>query len=795
MNTTELFDFSFVDRAHEKEVFKKFILCSNKSILWIDGEHGVGKTAFLLHMLESNSNYKLARFDIKSNKNSEEILEGFINVIQKCSTQNFCSFLVKEYKSFYSHWGHVINDLSKLMPNNLNSVISAILNVSNFVVNQANGREESVSVVLKYLDRILDEQNLFICIDNFSNCNQDISNIFLDIFRSLLEKSSCRICIITTSNEMNDEKKIQIRESIPYTPLNLVKFDKEIFFYQIMEPIFLMDNLSNDGKPQKLSVVISKLLDKDGIIYNNNRKKAEINKSKLQCILAKECIHYRAEDFTAIQKWILFSFLCLYDGVSIETVKKLALYISKNNFLYNCYTEEMFHAELIKLIDHKQLVSDGQNLNVCHDADFIDYMDIFSSSNVMSLFSKNTYEFLMNSPQLINREKLLCEHMRKANIPSWQEKNYLYGVSLYNTHQYFDAQKIFAFLLENEKLLNDQQLLLIALNQYETGKYKDTIDIIKKIDIDKLSETLDKFKLFYFWGKSIYNYNGKIDEAVDKLNQAIKYVDLQSREYIATQNLLQMYYWEIPDKCSKALDIFNEIRKSYKDLYPDIWASTMRGCHNFLNNKEEALNLLEEAFNCTTDELEKQYIVTTKGFVYVRSGDLENAKRCFEVAYEKIKKIKKHESSYVANNLAVCYMMEENYSKAKEILLDAIFWNKTNYCKIVLNVHLMICECFLNNSSDAERYFSFLETYINENHPKDSIMCRKIYLNMAVVSKQLGNIIIYKKLIKIVEKYIENTSSQWRFYAIQDHPKGSAPQNIYYSYAKFDPWFIVYAHD
>lgn len=805
MNTTDLFDFSFVDREHEQEIFKKFMLCFNKSILWIDGEHGVGKTTFLLHMLESNSDYKLAYFDIKSNKHSEEILEGFINVIQKCATQDFCTFLAKEYKSFYNQWGQVINDLSKLIPNNLNSVISAIFNVSNYVVNQANGREESVSVVLKYLDRILKKQNLFICIDNFSSCNQDVSDVFGDIFRPLLGNSSCRICIITTSSDMDDEKKIRIRESIPYTSLNLVKFDKEIFFYQIMEPIFWMDNLSNDdikyiyckcdGKPQKLSVVISKLLDKDGIIYNNNRKKAEINKSKLQYILAKEYIHYRSDDFTAAQKWILFSFLCLYDGVSIETVKKLALYISENNSLYNCYTEQVFHTELIKLIDHNQLVSDGQNLNICHDSDYIDYMDIFSSSNMMPLFSKNAYEFLTNSPQLINREKLLCQHMRKANIPSWQEKNYLYGVSLYNTHQYFDAQKVFSFLLEKGSFLSDQQLLVIAMNQYETGKYKDTIDIIEKINIDKLVESFDKFKLYYFWGKSIYNYNGKINEAVDKLNQAVKYVNLQSREYITTQNLLQMYYCEIPDKCSKALDIFNEIRKNYKELYPDIWASTMRGCHNFLNNKEEALNLLEEALNCTTDELEKQYIETTKGFVYVRSGDLQNAKQCFEMAYEKIKKIKKHESSYVANNLAICYMMEGNYSKAKEILLDAIFWNKTNYCKVVLSVHLMVCECFLNNSSDAEKYLSFLENYTNSNNPKDYVMCRKIYLNIAVVSKQLDNKITYERSINRAEKYIKNTPSQWRFYAIQGHPKEPVPQNIYYSYAKFDPWFIVYAHD
>lgn len=805
MNTTDLFDFSFVDREYEKKVFEKFTMSSDKCILWIDGEHGVGKTTFLTHMLESIKSYKFAYFDIKSDKNSKEILEGFINEIQKFAMDDFCSFLVREYKAFYNNWGGLINNLSNFIPNNFSNIISGILDVSNYVINRAGEREESISVVLKYLNKILEKQKLFICIDNFSSCNKDTTDIFFDIFKPLLDNLNCKICIITTSNDMTDEKKIQIQETIPYTALNLMKFDKEVYFYQIMEPIFLMDNLSNDdikyiyckcdGKPQKLSVVISKLLDKHGIIYNTSINKAEINKDKLQCVLGNEYIHYNTNDFTAIQKWIIFSFLCLYDGVSIQIVKKLALYISKNISLYNCYTEKMFHKELINMIDHKQLISDGQTLNVYHESDYIDYMDIFSSSNMIPIFSKNAYEFILNCPQLMYREDLLCQHMRKANIVSWQERNYLYGAKLYNNHQYFDAQKIFSFLLNQEELLSDQQLLLIAMNQYESGKYKDTINIIEKINIDKLVKLTDKFRLFYFWGKSIYNYSGKINEAVDKLNKAKNFVNLQSEEYITVQNLLQMYYMEIPGKFSTALDIFNEIRINCKGLYPEIWASTMRGCHNFLNNNEEALELLNDAQNCTCDILEKQYIETTKGFVYARNGDFKKAKKCFENAFENIKKIKKHESSYVANNLAVCYMIEGKYSKAKEILLDAMFWNKTNYCKIVLNVHLMICECFLNHQSEAEKYLSFLEKYTNLYNPKDSILCRKIYLNIAVVSKWLGNDITFKSYIKKAKKYIENTSSQWRFYAILGQPKEPMPQNTYYSYAKFDPWFIVYAHD
>ena len=805
MNTTELFDFSFVDREREQIIFNNFILESPKTVLWIDGKRGVGKTQFVTYMVEQNVNFLYAYYDIKEDRKNEEILIEFIKMLQNLVSFDFCEFVRKEYKSFYDSLGSTIKDFSKSITNNISSITPILLDITNYVITKSNERRENVDIIRNYIEKILENKKLFICVDNFSRCNKDIVSIFCNIFMPFLERANCRICIITTTEDMDDEKRIRIRESVPNRIISIGRFKDQKYFYQIMNPIFEMNDFTEDeveyiyhkcnGKPQKLSVIISKLLDRQGILYDSGRKKASINKKILQSILREEYINYDANDFNSVQKWIIFSFLCLYEGAYIHDVKELAMYIAERNLLFSGFTETKFNEELLTLIEHNKLCSDGNILETCHDSDYIDFMDIFATSGIYSIFSQISYEFLLTNNSLHIREDLICRHMREAQINAWEERNYLYGEKLFQQHQYYDAQKIFAYLLKEENFLNNKQLLLISINEYEVGHFESTINLMKKISINDLVDTVDKYNLVFYWGKSIYNYTGDISKAIEKLQEAKTYVSQNSKEYVKVQNLLQMYYIEVPGKQKCAFEIFNEIRCKFKNLYPDAWASTMRGCHNFLHNNDEALELLDEAINCTDDEIEHAYIETTKGFIYARKGNISTAKCCFENSYEKIKLMKHHESSYAANNLAVCYMIEGNYVMAREILQDALFWNKTNYCKIVLNVHLMLCEAFLKNKNDAEKYLNILQEYIDIAKPKDEVILRKVYLNLAVVSKQIDHEISFQKYIPKASKYVHGTSSEWRFSVIQQSTNGPQPKNLYYGFSLFDPWFLVYAHD
>lgn len=805
MEQTELFDFSFVDREREKQIFKNFMLNSTKEILWISGNRGVGKTEFINHMVSSYGQYLFVYYDVKASCKNEDILTGFIQELQKAGDSNFCEFVQKEYKKINDGLGSTVKSITQSFNPSLSTVVSAILDITSYVITQNEERRESVDILRKYIEKILFSKGLFICVDNFSRCNEDIVMLFCNIFKPFLDYERCRICIITTDDDMDAEKTLKIRKLISPIRIQIERLKDYIYFWQIMEPIFEMDDFSKSdikyiyskccGKPHNLSIIISKLLEKQGITCNAGKEKATINKGILQEVLKSGRIRYHEADFSATQQLIIFSFLCLFEGVEIQTVEKLSIFIAKKNYLYIGFTEDEFRADLWELIKVNKLKTDGKTLSSCHDSDYMDYMDIFRTSPIYQIVSQNVYEFLLCHEILKEREDLICRHMREAGIVNWEERNFLYGEKLFKSHNYFDSEKVFSYLLNNLESLNEYQLLIIAINEYQVGHFKTSIKILEKIDFEEIASTSQKYYLLFYWGKGIYNYKGDTSAAILKLIEASKYASNSSAEYVNVQNILQMLYFEVPGKYEEASKIFYHIRDNYKTSQPNAWASTMRGCHNFINNSQEAIELLEEAQTCTNDELERAYIDTTKGFVYVRMGAIDEAKDCFQKSFGEIKSMKIHETSYAINNLAVCHMMDGNYPLARELFLEGLFWNKTNYGKVVLNVHLMLCEAFLGNILEAEKYFDFLADYIDNPKIQDPIILRKVLLNLAVACKELGKVIEYEVYIGKAKKYISDTSSEWRYFAIQGNAKTPTPDNRYFSFCKFEPWFLVYAHD
>lgn len=206
MEKTELFDFSFVNRNREQEIFKRFISNFNKEILWINGNRGVGKSEFIKYMLNQNNQYKFVYYLVTENNKSEDVLKGFIQELQKEGTFNFCDFVQKKYKKFYNTLSSTTITITEAFGANMSGIISAILNITNYVVTKNEERRESIDVIRKYIENILDNKMLFICIDNFSKCNEDIMMLFFNVFKNFLDNNKCKICIITTDEDMNEKR-------------------------------------------------------------------------------------------------------------------------------------------------------------------------------------------------------------------------------------------------------------------------------------------------------------------------------------------------------------------------------------------------------------------------------------------------------------------------------------------------------------------------------------------------------------------------------------------------------------
>ena len=804
MDATQLFNFRFVDREHEREVLNNFFINNSESTLWIKGNSGIGKTTFFKYMYEKWNNYSLCYIDIKADATSIEIISEFIFQLQKNCGIDFATQLKNKYKNFYNNVYKKAQDITKLAFPQISNIVSIILDLSYTVVTIDDENKNCLEVVIDYIRTILCNKKLCICIDNFSRCDLTTASIFFQIFKTFLSDNSFRSCIITTTEDLKEDLGKAIYLNLPYTQIEIDALNECTYFGQILEPIFDISNLEKDdfehirikckGSPQKLSTLISKLLDKNGITIEASGK-ARIDKNVLYLILQKQYVNFNETDFTPAQKWIIFTYICLKNEVEIMMLKECAIYISKKVFLFGAYDEKIFNEELLNLCNNKILkYNPSCTISAYHDNEYGDLLDIFEDSQFKYLFHQYTYEFL--SKNYSDEKKLLCKHACEAKIQQWENMNFKYGKFLAKSKQYYDAQKIFENLNPYLTKMNIMQALYIAINSYETGHYKLAIEQLQVIDYSKLNFKKAKYYYFFYIGKS-YNNIGNILKAVEMLEYALNEAEKDSEEYVKTLNVLHMYYLEIPGERNKAFKFFTEIKDNYKSMYPQIWANTMRGCHNFMGN-EDALVFLNEAENLLENELEKAYVQTTIGFVYIRMDQLDKAESQFETACKVIKRLKIHEYSYAMNNFAICYMLNDNYQKAKDILLEALFWNRTEYGKLAIQCQLLACAISLKQKDEAMDYYDYLKNYIEKHTPKDYVIKRKIYLNLAIANKKLNNNITMNAYLNKVEPYVKNSSSEWRYNNLvekQTTSNKTPPILKYQCVMDFEPWFLIYAHD
>lgn len=804
MDTTELFKFKFVDRIEEQEKLNKFFREESENTLWIKGERGMGKTTFFHYVFKKWSEYELCFIGINNSDNSTKIITNFITELQKHCSIDFLQTVKKNYKKFYNSIYKTTKDISDEFFPTISKVVSFIIDTSYHVINLHDEKKNSINIITEYITLILKNKKLCICIDDFSRCDLQTAQLFFQIFKSFKEEDSFRSCIITTTEELHSELLEEIQRNLPYRKIDIEKLNEYIYFYEILNPIFDLEDITLEelkylylkckGSPKKLATVISKMLDKNGIsVYSTS--KAKINKDILHLILQTENIKYKETDFDTLQKWIIFSFLCLSEKVSIEQLKSLSIYIATRNYLYQGYNEEQFRIGFIKLFENRvfNYTADGI-VTVYYDSDYRELMDIFYSSPIKGIFSQHAYEFLKLHPEYPESRELLCKNARVADMSIWTKINFCYGKYLSKNKQFYDAQKYFSYLNSYFNKLHVMQVLYIALNSYETGNYQLAINQLNSINPENLKFQKAKYYYYFLLGKS-YNNTGLVSKGAITLEKALEQVTIDSEEYVQTLNILHMYYFEIPKKVGLSFEIFQTIRNKYRELHPRLWANTMRGCHNFLKPKE-ALSVLQEADSIVEDDLEKAYIKTTIGFILVQQDNINEAQKQFENACRIIKPLKIHEYSYAANNLAICYMLNGEYQKSKEILIEALFWNRTEYGKIVIQTHLMMCTAHLKQFQETEEYYSFLVSYMENNRPQDPILNRKVYMNLAIASKYLDLPIQTEAFYNKASTFIKDTTSEWRYYSLLKKKCPVARPTIKsHLIEDFEPWFLVYAHD
>lgn len=427
MKSTELFAFKFVDRKREKNIIEKFFSEHSGNTLWIKGGSGFGKTTFFNYVLGQQSTYSLCYINIGLETNSVEIISDLITELQKNSETLFLTQIRKKYKKFYNNVYKDTKNITEDIFPQISNVASIILNLGYMAVTWDEKSKNTTDLIVDYLTTILQNKKICICIDNFSRCDLKTAEVIYYIFKSFSTEEKFRSCIITTAEDLQNSLKESIYRNLPYKELRIKPFDKYIYFCEILTPIFELSEFQPEdieyiynkcnGSPQKLSTIISKLLENSGIDFEK-RKKAKINKNVLISLLQNENIRFKESDFSPSQKWVIFSYICQEKVVKIEYLQNLALYISNRFYLYQTYGEEKFKTELLNLISTKILKynSDG-TITYCHDADYIDLMDIFNSSPFKGMFSQYSYEFFFTA-KIFHTKKFFYVNMpMKVKLP------------------------------------------------------------------------------------------------------------------------------------------------------------------------------------------------------------------------------------------------------------------------------------------------------------------------------------------------------------------------------------------
>ena len=217
------------------------------------------------------------------------------------------------YNSIYKNTKDIT---SEIFPK-LSNIVSVILDITYTAITLKNENINSIEMVNDYIHTILKNKRLCVCIDNFSRCDLETAELFFQIFKTFYSNEYFRGCIITTSEDLSDELLQAIQHQLPYTEIKIKKLDKFMHFAEILEPIFELKYFENtdleylykkcSGSPKKLSTIISKLLENNGIEIGY-AKKAKIQKEILINILQAEHIRFKEDDFDSAQKWIIFTF-------------------------------------------------------------------------------------------------------------------------------------------------------------------------------------------------------------------------------------------------------------------------------------------------------------------------------------------------------------------------------------------------------------------------------------------------------------------------------------------------------
>lgn len=826
MDYQHFFDFRFVDRDRERKIIDLFLHSTTPEILWVLGESGVGKSYFLKNTVAKKSLGYAIYINIDEKNAASNCVSDLIGTLQSLSEISFVDFVKENYQQLIDFSRPINKIISLYSGYSINDILDFFFNKSILFISKKQEQVNASVVLGKYVDKIIETTPIVITIDNLSYCDSKSIEIILDFIKSYICNPKIRFIISTATSDI--DKKIELKRkiisNIPYKMLEIMPFDSEHYFVDILSSLFDLNNVPDkiiteifdycNGLPEKLQILLVNMCYKNGITESACLPQLKID--ILQQVLHSNESKFDIGSITFYPKLILLIVVCINTPISPELLYELVNFYLSSTKMFCKLSRDKF-SDIISEQEGK-IIEIKLNLGISkvyvkHDLLIQGLLEDFRKENLLEITSKIIYEFIINKQWMFKQigltdddiQALLAMHAYIAKLTPWIQLNYEYGEKLLRNSNYSAACDIFLRLEHIKSKLNAHQQIQLAICYYENGLYdkaNNSFMEIRKSEID----SLELYTYHFFYGKSL-NMCAEKDTAIVHFREAIKLSNPDSEDYIEASNLLHLALIETQYGYEEAQTIFNNITKSVNEnnMYKIALARLLKGCGNFYSG-EDAIKKYDLALQISThlnNNLETAYIRHNKGFEFIRENNIDMAIKEFQYALPIIEKIKKHETAYTLNNLGICYMFKRQYNEAISILKKALFISKSYYANLTILVHLMHA-CRLNGDVDeCIKYQTLLLSATREILYKDPIIIRKININLAINSFALKRDIEANYYLQSVFDYCKNTSSEYRANKLKSELNHEYKMPIellqctsnYKTNMSFEPWCITFSHE
>lgn len=826
-----LFDFSFVDRSKERKIISDFLNRKiDNNILWINGQSGVGKSFLIENTFLLDKTYKKIYISPQAQGQTESSLELFIKEIQNTTKINILNFVKNNYSSISDIAKKVINAILAYNKINIEWFLDIAFDSSKLFVSNNNEKQNTSTLIQKYVEEVLQKNTLIIILDNFTYCDYESQQILLDLILSYKKDSRIQFVISTTHEKLEDQKYLKkvLLESLDTEYLFLSGFNDEQYFKMIIEKKFILTPELSDlipyvfkickGVPESLKEVLRNLALSNSIESAESGNKSIINIDNLKNYL----LDYKNElpqiDFSLINDIECF-FLQIVTyikyPISLSILEQIYDYLcikifsidnSKKNFSYNSLINKFIRIDVLqcKKRNNISIVSFKHDLLYWKlNEQFLDYVNKDIIFHYLYRFVSNNQIYLEdNGISKSKSNEMMAYYSYRADNEDWIDLNYNLGKQKYELALFYDATHIFGRLSSKLHLLAEDQKIVIAKCLYDAGQYNECILILKSINIKNVEE---KYELFFLWGKALFVKLNAL-ESIQKLDEAIKYVDSGTQEYYNILAMKLVALAESPAGSIKARELFeSEIEPIAKNvLYVKFLGNILRNCWAYCMGTE-AIHYLKIALALSqknSNDIEIAYTYNNLGLEYIRNWELEKANDSYEKALKLLENTKRHEISYPLNNMAACEMLKRNYLIALDYLFEAMLWNKAPFMDKVIKTHMLMCNFYLNNISQCQIYATELYEYLFHAEIQNENIIRRISLNLCIYYKNIGEKEKAKKCILHALNYVKNSICEYRWTILynelmnKNEPLDKIKYNsTFYQEMTFDPWITAFSHE